>query len=255
MALALDLLRNFLFILLCGCDDVPPAADSRVDEILKEWHERASAIRSGFAVFHVTTTDAVWKKTEKRAGSARYLAPGMARLDLMNNDGRPDEGFILTGKRELWNYSIPKGQMTVYEGMSGDTSDELRALLVGIAVFGPLEDRRIDWWHRIYRVQDETAQWVIALAEETETSIRLEFRLPKPTKSSFWCRSSTERIEVTLDKRTMLPTRAAHISFDESKEIVEFDNIWTNIDIQETDFDPPPTEGFVVIRKQLEEDK
>lgn len=215
--------------------------ESRVDILLREWSEKTSEIQSLYTVFQRTSVDRVWNKRSVVPGSARYLAPDKARLDIFqvlpDKQQRPDEGLILTGKGEIWHYSVPKGQITIYELPPNMTKQE--ALEEGPLPF-------------LFATQPEKAKqrYSFEIVEETEELVRAKIT-PKLQEDQ----QNFAVAEISLDKKTFLPKRLFFIEANQNEVTFDFFNVWTNIEIKPSDFDPPPTEGFVVIRKQINENE
>lgn len=215
--------------------------ESRVDILLREWSDKTSEIQSLYTVFHRTTVDRVWNKKSTVPGSARYLSPDKARLDIFqiqaDKQQRPDEGLILTGKGEIWHYSVPKGQITIYE-LPADMSKQ-EALEEGPLPF-------------LFATQPEKAKqrYSFEIVDENEETVRAKIT-PKLQEDQ----QNFAIAEITLDKKTFLPKRLFFIEANQNEVTFDFVNIWSNIDIKPSDFDPPPTEGFVVIRKQINENE
>lgn len=208
--------------------------ESRVDKLLRQWADRTSQIKSLYTEFSQSTKDAVWQKDTQANGSARYLAPDRARLDIMGDNA---QSLVVTGKREIWHYKVEDKQITVYH-LNEDVDPQ-----------AALEDGPLPF---LFATKPERAKqrYTFEILEEDDNIIKTKI-VPKleEDKSNF-----TYAI-VTLDKENLLPKQLFFEEVNQNTVTYDFVKIWTNIDIKLTDFDPVQPEGWKRIDKEPGEEE
>lgn len=206
--------------------------ESRIDVLLREWAAKTSEIKSLYTVFRRTTKDVVWGRMAVVPGSARYLAPDRARLDISDEQGKPEDSLVVTGKGEIWHYQVSLRKITVYEldpGMS-----QQQALEEGPLPF-------------LFATKPEKAKqrYSFEILDETDEVVRAKI-LPKLEEDKKEFLSA----EVTLDKKTFLPKRLYFVEVNQNEVTYDFASIWTNIEINPSDFEGRPVSDWPVIRKE-----
>lgn len=219
-----------LFAQLDFADEpVPAPSPSRVDQVLRDWSEHSSKVRSLYAEFTRTSIDHAWKDRESAEGSARYRHPGVGRLDILGDDA---ETYILTAAGQIAQYKPPIYQMTIFDiRQLADPGYRDRWL------------RQFEW--SLFLVVDGDylkKKYHIEIIEENDETTRLRMtRRPNPAKATFWWFTIEDEplvAEIWLHRTAWQPTR---VQWKESNgNIVEFEfrGVWTNIEINPEDFVP-----------------
>ncbi|QDU64024.1 Outer-membrane lipoprotein carrier protein [Planctomycetes bacterium Pan216] len=216
--------------------------DDRVDTLLRQWSERTSKIESLYVEFTRTTFDPVWRAKEVAKGSARYLAPKMARLDI---GGDNPESYVLTGDGEIWEYKAAIEQLTIFElpeemRKDADLQDGPLPFLLG-ADPGKAKAR--------YRID------IIA---EDEKLVHLKIT-PKLQEDM----QNFTTVELWLNRETFLPEKLFFTEPNQSEVTFDFADpdpketgtrIWINIDISPDDFRGrmPTGDKWRIIRRKVE---
>lgn len=202
--------------------------DARIDVVLREWSARTAQVKSLYATFDRTTIDVVFRNEEKATGSARYLYPNRARLDVDDV-----ESYVLNGKGEIWEYKPPLKQIKVY------------VLPPDMANKEALEDGPLPFLFGT-GAEKMKARYQLKIVDETDAAIHLSV-LPKMKEDQ----QNFARAELWLSKDKFLPTRLAFLEPSGNQVIFNFSQVWTNIDIKATDFDCQPIRDWTFVRQQV----
>jgi TIGR03009 family protein len=94
---------------------VDPATQQKLDMLLNRWEQEMKAVESLVAQCNRTTVNKTFQATETYSGTASFLKPNMAMLD-MKKQNRPDvyEKFICTGNK-LYEFSPQNRAVRVHE--------------------------------------------------------------------------------------------------------------------------------------------
>lgn len=209
-----------------GGADGPGILDSRVDGLLRQWCDRTGDIKSLYAEFTRTIVDRVWKTTEVDEGSARYLHPNRARLDIKSGDRA--ESHVLTDQNEMWIFQPPLRKIKIFKlppntaRQDGDPESPLPFL------FGTKPEKA-------------KARYRFEILEETPKSVHVKIHPKmKADQSEFvWC-------EVWLNRENFLPDRITILETNNNEMTYTFKGIWTNIEIDPNDFVPKRVQGWEV---------
>lgn len=230
---------RFVFVsaaLLVGspilAQEAPPAKDAgilddRVDVLLREWSQRTGKIDSMYAEFTRTTIDKVFRSKEVAEGSARFLTPNKARLDIVN-----EESFVLNGK-EIWHFRIPLKQIKVFK------------LPPDAAEANNIQDGPLPF---LFGAQPDKAKvrYSFKILKEDEKVYHIEI-LPKLREDQ----QNFSRAEIWLNKQTFLPDQLKFIEPNNNEMFFVFKGIWTNIKIEANDFNPQPIKNWQMVVQQL----
>lgn len=196
--------------------------DNRVDVILREWSSRTGEIKSLYAEFTRTNIDHAWKDKEVAEGSARFLAPTQARLDVLGDNA---ESYILTGEGEIWEYKPPIKQITIYElppeMIRGDAIQEGPLPFL----FGTKPDKA-------------KARYNFKIIEETDKHVHIKIK-PKLQEDM----KNFAAADLWLDRSNYLPSKLMFVEPNQNQVTYEFKGIWTNIEISKDDFVPKLIKG------------
>lgn len=196
----------------------PHFLDRRVDTHLRKWSAETTKIRSLYTTFVRTIKDPTWGD-ESAEGSARYLRPNKARLDIHG-----EESFVLTGEGELWQFKLPPpdqpeavGQIVVFklppEMAKNGVQDGPLPFLLG------------------EKPEKILARYRIMLQQETEKNIQLRiYPKWKEDKENFI------RAALWLNKKTYLPDKLEFLEPGNNKVTYEFSEIWINVELDPNDF-------------------
>lgn len=199
--------------------------DNRVDELLREWSVRTGEIKSLYAQFTRTTVDKQWKAKEVDEGSARYLAPGRARLDIETAERA--ESHVLTDQNELWLYLPPQKKIKIFKLNKQAKADALDD--------GPLPF--------LFGAKPDTAKiryrFEILAEDQKMVQTRVYPKLEKDRQNFVWC-------EMTLNKETFLPNQLKFLEPNNNEVTFTFKGIWTNIEINPSDFEGKRVKGWAV---------
>lgn len=198
----------------------PNILDNRIDVLLREWSAKSTQIQSLYTEFKRTTVDHAFKTAETHKGSARYLAPNKARLDIHDV-----ESYVLTGAGEIWEYKPPLSQITVYE------------LPPEIAAKENLEDGPLPFLIGA-NPQKVKSRYKLTLVSENEETIQLNV-IPKHQNDL----ANFSSAEITLKRDTFLPSKLKFMEPNQNIVTFEFEKFWTNIKINPDDFVGRPVTG------------
>ena len=202
--------------------------DSRIETMLREWERHTAQIRSLYTEFTRTMNDKVWKTTEVANGSARYLHPNRARLDIFGDDA---ESFVLTGGGEIWHFKVPHKQIQIFR-LPPDQIDAQRNLQDGPLPF-------------LFGTKPEKAKarYRLQILEEGERIVHL-LVYPKLEED----KRNFVKSEIWLDKaKHFLPVKLMFIEPANGNEVTfDFKEVWTNVEINPEDFVPKRIIGWPV---------
>lgn len=209
--------------------------DDPVDILLRDWAQKTSQINSLYAEFTRTTVDNVWGTKESAKGSARYLAPQKARLDIL---GENAESYVITGEGEIWEYKPPMKQITVYE-LPPEMVKQAMAVQDGPLPF-------------LFGTEPEKAKaryrFQIIQRDDKIINVKVFPKLEEDKQHFVWA-------DLRLDGKSFLPTK---LVFQEvNGNIVTFDfgeQVWTNIEINAEDFVGKQIKDWRIVRKRVEQD-
>lgn len=209
--------------------------DNRVDTLLREWAERTSKIRSLYAEFTRTTFEPAFKTKETDEGSARYLHPRRARLDIVSPPDRA-ESHVLTGTGELWIYLPPHKKIKVFklppEAKENDPQKD-----------GPLP------FLFGSRPEEAKARYRFDILDENPKNIHVKVfpKLVDDQKNFVWC-------ELWLNKENFLPDKIRIREGNDTELTFTFKGIWTNIPIEPSDFVCRRIKDWTVEVQQFKDD-
>lgn len=209
--------------------------ENRVDTVLREWSEKTGQIRSLYTVFTRTIVDPVWNDKDVSPGSARYLSPKMARLDVTG--GRMPESLVLPGNGEAWHYK-PANQN------AQDNIVEIHELPRDVQEKDVLEDGPLPF---LFATKPDKAKqrYKFEIIEEDENVLRAKIT-PKLEDDQ---RDFVEA-EITLKKADWMPTRISILEATKQQVTYELSQTWTNIEISESDFAVSVPKGWKALRMQ-----
>jgi hypothetical protein len=206
-----------------------------VDAVLREWSEKTGQIRSLYTEFNRTIIDPVWNSKDVSPGSARYLSPRMARLDVKG--GRDPESLVLPGNGEAWHFkpAVQPGQPSIVE---------IHLLPKDVNEKDVLEDGPLPF---LFATKPEKAKqrYKFEIIEESETMLRAKIT-PKLEDDQ---RDFVEA-EITLKKADWLPTRITILESTKQQVIYDLSQTWTNIEIKQEDFAASVPKGWKAIQMQ-----
>ena len=206
--------------------------DDRIDTLLRQWGERAADVKSLYCEFTRVTEDKAWRTKERANGSARYLHPKRARLDVL---GENAESVVLTGAGDIWVYVPAKKKINIYELPPNAENDPLQN--------GPLPF--------LFERDPEKARgrYRFELLGEDERIIHLRVH-PKlgPDQATF------VRAELWLDKKSFLPAKLVFIESNRNEVTYVFNKIWTNIPLDPDVFVGKRIKGWKVIVQKIGKD-
>lgn len=224
-----------MLVLAATAAQAQPSAgilDDRVDILLRDWSQKTSQIRSLYAEFERTTVDKVWGTKETAKGSARYMAPQKARLDIL---GENAESYVITGTGEIWEYKPPTKQITVYE-LPPEMIKEVKNIQDGPLPF-------------LFGTEPEKAKaryrFEIIHRDEKMIHVKVFPKLQEDKQHFVWA-------EIRLDGKTFLPTMLIFQEANSNEVTFDFgQSVWTNIEINEDDFVGKPIKDWRIIRKKV----
>lgn len=208
----------------------PHVLDRRIDTLLREWAVKTSNIKSMYAEFTRTIDDRAWGKSTAE-GSARFLHPNRARLDIEKGDN--PESYVLTGDGEIWEYKVSEKKIKVYKlppelAANSDVQDGPLPFLLGA---------KADKIKARYRLE-------IVADDDKHVQLRIYPKLQDD-------RQNFVRAELWLAKETFLPTKLAFLEPNHNLVTYQFKGIWTNIEIPATDFKGKRIDDWEIIVQQL----
>jgi hypothetical protein len=195
--------------------------ENKADAVLRQWSDKTGKIQSLYTVFNRTIFDPVWQEKDSSAGSARYLAPKMARLDIVG--GKRPEHLLLPGNGEAWHFkpAVNAEQENIVE---------VHKLPNEVKEKDVLEDGPLPF---LFATQPEKAKqrYKFEIIEEKPTAylIRITPKLEEDQKDFV-------QAEILLDKEKLLPTQIKILEATKQEVTYQIENIWTNIEIKTTDF-------------------
>jgi TIGR03009 family protein len=205
----------------------PRLLDDRVDVLLREWSSRTTEIKSLYCKFTRTTEDRTWGKKNVEEGSARYLAPNRARLDIETGDRR--ESHVLTGKGEMWVYDVPRQQITIYRFAQESTDqDQIQNGQLPF-LFGISPDKARSRY-----------KFELLKEDPKKVKVRVHPKLAEDQKNFVWC-------EIDLDKKEFLPERLKFMEPNDSEVTFEFKLMKHNLDINPADFEGRKVAGWNIV--------
>lgn len=193
--------------------------ESRVDQILREWSDHSSKVRSLYTEFTRTSIDHAWKDRESAEGSARYLHPGVGRLDILGDNA---ETYIINSQGEIHEYKPWARQVNIYE--LDDWNDADRDLWMR------------HHWSALFLLFDREsaiAKYHFKIVDETEDTIRLKIKPLTPLDQK-----NLASVEVWLYRSRYLPAKVAIHQPNQNLVEYVFHGVWTNIEINPDDFVP-----------------
>jgi hypothetical protein len=241
--------RFIMLIILCVCgmvfswmggsaawaDDGAQILESRVDAVLREWSENTGQVRSLYTVFNRTIIDPVWNDKDVSPGSARYLSPRMARLDVTG--GRDPESLVLPGNGEAWHFkpATQAGQPSIVE---------IHKLPKEVNEKDVLEDGPLPF---LFATKPEKAKqrYKFEILEETDTVLRAKIT-PKLEDDQ---RDFVEA-EITLSKTDWMPSKIMILESTKQQVVYDLSKTWTNIEIKQEDFAATVPKGWKAIQMQ-----
>ncbi len=209
--------------------------ENRVDTVLREWSEKTGQIRSLYTVFTRTIVDPVWNDKDVSPGSARYLSPKMARLDVTG--GRMPESLVLPGNGEAWHFK-PANQNVQ------DNIVEIHKLPQDVQEKDVLEDGPLPF---LFATKPDKAKqrYKFEILDENEEMLRAKIT-PKLEDDQ---RDFVEAV-ITLKKTDWLPTRISILEATKQQVTYELSQTWTNIEISQTDFSVSVPKGWKSLQMQ-----
>ena len=205
--------------------------EDRVDTLLREWSARTGKVKSLYAEFTRVTFDKVWQQTTKDDGSARYLHPNKARLDVT---GERAESYVLTGAGEIWEYKPPIKQITIYQ------------LPPDMVQQDNIQDGPLPFLFGTEPAKAK-ARYFLKIVEETDAMVHLLIN-PKLQEDQ----QNFTSAQLWLSKETFLPNKLMFLEPNGNEVSYEFKGVWTNIEINTADFVPQTLPApWRVIRKQV----
>lgn len=207
--------------------------DNRVDVLLRDWSERTSKIQTLYTEFTRTEIDKVWRTKESAAGSARYIHPNRARLDIT---GENAQSYVLTGQGEIWEFRPPKKQIVVWKLPPEEAAKD------------SLEDGPLPF---LFGTRPDKAKmrYGFKILSEDEKVVHVEV-IPKLRKDQ----QDFVQAEIWLSRQTFLPDRLKFLEANGNEMIFDFKQIWTNIEIDPADFAPKRVDKWAFIVKKLGEE-
>jgi outer membrane lipoprotein-sorting protein len=199
--------------------------ESRVDTVLRQWSDRTGQ-------FTRTIVDPVWRETDTSTGSARYLSPKRARLDI--TEGRRRESLVLPGTGEAWHYKPANGA-------DQDSVVEIHRLPEDFKERDVLEDGPLPF---LFATKPERAKqrYKIDILEEDEKQLRVKI-VPKLEEDL----RDFEQAEISLDKSSFLPTKILIREANMQQVTYDIQNVWQNIEIKDSDFEVTVPKGWKAI--------
>jgi TIGR03009 family protein len=211
----------------------PPAADAaqkRLDELLDQWEARMKSVDTLSAQLSREREDKVWRTREVFEGTAKYMKPNLALLDLHQKD-KPTrmERYVCTGAY-LYEYNQLQRELRYHElpptkpGQVAD--DNFLSFLFGM------------------KAQEAKRRYDLKLAGEDAFYVYLEV-LPRfpADKADF------QKAQLALTKSTMLPRM---LTFDEpngNRITWNVPLIETGARLDRTEFTTPPLPaGWKLVR-------
>jgi hypothetical protein len=212
--------------------------ENRVDSVLREWSEKTGNIRSLYTVFTRTIVDPVWNQKDVAQGSARYLSPRMARLDVTG--GLTPESLVLPGNGEAWHFK-PANQNNQANIV------EIHKLPQDMNEKDVLEDGPLPF---LFATKPDRAKqrYKFEILEENDAMLRAKIT-PKLQEDQ---RDFVEA-EVTLQKTDWMPTRISILEATKQQVTYELSKTWTNIEISPGDFATNVPKGWKAIQMQQAE--
>ncbi|MFO0945476.1 MAG: outer-membrane lipoprotein carrier protein LolA [Planctomycetota bacterium] len=204
--------------------------DNRVDVLLREWSERTTKIQTLYAEFTRTEIDKVWRTKESAPGSARYIHPNRARLDIL---GENAQSYVLTGQGSIWEFRPPKKQIVVWKLPPEEAAKD------------SLEDGPLPF---LFGTRPEKAKmrYGFKILSENDKVIHVEV-IPKLRKDQ----QDFVQAEIWLNRQTFLPDRLKFLEANGNEMIFEFKQIWTNLEINPSDFTPKRIDKWEFVEKVL----
>ena len=219
--------RLFAFIFLTVGAEIATAEEGRqllenkADAVLRQWSEKTGKIQSLYTVFNRTIIDPVWQTKDVSPGSARYVAPKMARLDI--TAGTRPEHLLLPGNGEAWHFKPAVNE-------DQDNIVEVHKLPNDVKERDVLEDGPLPF---LFATQPEKAKqrYKFEITEELPEYYRIKIT-PKLEEDQ----KDFVTAEIVLDKIKLLPSRITILESTKQEVTYDIQNIWTNIEIKATDF-------------------
>jgi len=192
------------------------ATSGRLDAILMSWEQAMKPIQTASAQCTHTVVDKVLKDKEVFEGTAQFMKPNLAILDLKMKD-RPQnvEHVICTGTF-VYQF-VPASQVVkVYEIKTGANQDNFLPFLQGM------------------KAQDAKARYDLRLVNEDKWWIYMDIlpRLPAD-KADF------KKARLVLSSQTFLPRELRFWDVNGNENIWDIPKIQPNVALKRTDFGAP----------------
>jgi TIGR03009 family protein len=193
-----------------------PAA-SRLDAVLLSWERRMQPIQSASAQCTHTVVNKVLKDMEVFEGTAQFMKPNLAIIDLKMKDRPQDVEHIVCTGTFVYQF-VPAGQVIkIYELKTGQSNqDSFLPFLQGM------------------KAQDAKARYDLNLVKEDKWWIYLDIvpRLPED-KGDF------ARARLVLSSQTFLPRELRFWEPNGNENIWDIPKIQANAPLKRTDFGQP----------------
>jgi outer membrane lipoprotein-sorting protein len=219
----------------------PAPVGAEVDKILTDWQTRRANSKSFYAKIKRTFRDTAFKTEKVSDGVMRYRHPDLGRLDfLAGKDGKGREIFLVIKNHEFWHIMAGERRIEILEF----DDDSMKS-----AVFEFMRSSPFVW----FVPTDKTTlqkHGVIKLVKDEGSTIELRVDLVERADEH---ENGYESMIVSLRKPDLLPTKMIIKENADVTVIYEFTDVAENVDINETDFNPPKLDlsNWRVTRQRL----
>lgn len=214
---------------------VPTASPEtqRLDQLLAAWEQRMKSIESLVVECSRAEFDKTYNSTELFVGTARYLKPNLARLDLQKkSDPNYFEKYVCNGQH-LYEYRLKQKMVRVHElpkNSNGISDDTFLSFLFGM------------------KAEDAKRRYELRLVKEDQWWIYVEI-LPRYTADKQEFSKAQMVLYAAPQQLAMLPRRLWFQHPNGSEITWEFPKVEPNARLNRQEFVPPqPPKDWVVER-------
>lgn len=213
----------------------PAAAPNaaRLDTLLQKWEQEMKNVQVLSAELTRTTLDKTYGKADTYSGTAKYMKPNLAALEMLKKDNaQAFEKYLCTGQY-LYEYAVATKQIRVHElpkPVNGNVSDDnFLSFLFGM------------------KAEEAKKRYDLRLVKEDQWYIYIEV-LPKQAAD----KADFQKARLILNVNSFLP-RQVWFEQPNGNEITwDIPKLTTGTDakVQRSDFEPPRTapQGWTMVK-------
>lgn len=215
-------------------------ANNRLDAALLEWEKAMKKVETLYAELTRTSVNQTFRSTEVFDGSARYMRPNLALLDMRKRGTKPNEvvfeRYVCTGTF-LYEYHQATKTLRVHElppAKPGQVADDnLMTFLFGM------------------KAEEAKRRYELKLVKEDQHYVYVEVAPRFPAdKADF------QQARLVLNRQTYLPRQLWFQQPNGNTILWEIPRIQSDVPLKRTDFtQPQPPEGWTLQRmpRQVQE--